>query len=82
MKGLVICFWVVKMRWCTLSHRLSPVADGDTSAACLHLICVHWRVCESVRNREATALMARCKGSRVKRGLKLNHFQDAAVHIV
>lgn len=70
MKGLVICFWVVKMWWSTQScHCLSPVADGDLPSACLHLICVHVCWLERGREREAAGLKARCEGARVKQVL-------------
>lgn len=55
MKGLVICFWVVKVRRRIqrAATNLSPAADGDMPSACLHLICV--RVLE--REREAACMV-------------------------
>lgn len=87
MKGLVICFWVVKVRQRTQScHCMSPVADGDTPSTCLHLIRVHVQLARTGERerREAAGLQARCEGRRVKSkaGLKLNHFLVAAVDIV
>lgn len=53
MKGLVICFWVVKVRQRTQScHCMSPVADGDTPSTCLHLIRVHVQLARTGEREE------------------------------
>lgn len=54
--------------------RLSPVADGETPSACLHLICVHVWERDGERGRKPA--------EESEAGLKLNHFLVAAADIV